>query len=78
MKIRFGFYDVDDKFAEFTGHPQYQDEGKKIEITVIDIMRFKDGKLIEHWGVPDRLAAMEQLGMKPPPKFIMKLMALFR
>lgn len=52
--------------------------GKKIEITVIDIMRFKDGKLIEHWGVPDRLAAMEQLGMKPPPKSIMKLMALFR
>jgi predicted ester cyclase len=52
--------------------------GKKIEITVIDIMRFKEGKLIEHWGVPDRLAAMEQLGMKPPPKLIMKLMSLFR
>jgi predicted ester cyclase len=52
--------------------------GKKIEITVIDIMRFKEGKLIEHWGVPDRLAAMEQLGMKPPPKLIMKLMNLFR
>jgi len=52
--------------------------GKRIEITVIDIMRFKDGKLIEHWGVPDRLAAMEQLGMKPPPKLIMKLMTLFR
>jgi predicted ester cyclase len=52
--------------------------GKKIEITVIDIMRFKEGKLIEHWGVPDRLAAMEQLGMKPPPKIIMKLMSLLR
>ena len=52
--------------------------GKKIEITVIDIMRFKEGRLIEHWGVPDRLAAMEQLGMKPPPKLIMKLMNLFR
>jgi predicted ester cyclase len=52
--------------------------GKRIEITVIDIMRFKDGKLIEHWGVPDRFAAMEQLGMKPPPKLIMKLMTLFR
>jgi predicted ester cyclase len=52
--------------------------GKKIEITVIDIMRFKEGKLSEHWGVPDRLAAMEQLGMKPPPKLIMKLMTLFR
>lgn len=52
--------------------------GKKIEITVIDIMRFKDGKLIEHWGVPDRLAATEQLRMKSPPKFIMKLISLFR
>ena len=52
--------------------------GKKFEITVIDIMHFKDGKLIEHWGVPDRLGLMEQLGMKPPPKFIMKLMSLIR
>jgi len=52
--------------------------GKKFEITVIDIMHFKDGKLIEHWGVPDRLGLMEQLGMKPPPKFIMKLLSLAR
>lgn len=52
--------------------------GKKFEITVIDIMRFKDGKLVEHWGVPDRLALMEQLGMKPPPKIIMKIMSLMR
>ena len=52
--------------------------GKKFEITVIDIMRFKNGQLIEHWGVPDRLGLMEQLGMKPPPKFIMKLMSLFK
>jgi predicted ester cyclase len=52
--------------------------GKKIEITVIDIMRFKEGKLVEHWGVPDRLAAMEQLGMKPPPKFIMKIINILR
>ena len=52
--------------------------GKKIEITVIDIMRFENGLLVEHWGVADRLAAMEQLGMKPPPKFIMKLASLFK
>lgn len=51
--------------------------GKKFEITVIDIMRFETGKLIEHWGVPDKLALMEQLGMKPPPKLIMKIMSLF-
>ena len=52
--------------------------GKTFEITVINIMRFKDGKLIEHRGVPDRLALMEQLGMKPPPKFIMKIISLLR
>jgi predicted ester cyclase len=51
--------------------------GKKFEITVIDIMRFKDGELVEHWGVPDRLGLMEQLGMKPPPRFIMKLASMF-
>ena len=50
--------------------------GKRFEITVIDIMRFHDGKLVEHWGVPDRLALMEQLGMKPPPKAIMRLIHL--
>lgn len=52
--------------------------GRMFEITVIDIMHFSDGKLIEHWGVPDRFGLMEQLGMKPPPKIIMKLMTLFR
>ena len=52
--------------------------GKRIEITVIDIMRFKDGKLIEHWGVPDRFAMMEQLGLKPPPKIIMRILTFLR
>ncbi|HVM89920.1 MAG TPA: ester cyclase [Puia sp.] len=42
--------------------------GKKFEITVIDIMRFKNGKLVEHWGVPDRFALMQQLGMIPQQK----------
>lgn len=50
--------------------------GKRFEITVIDIARFKDGKLIEHWGVPDKLALMEQLGMKPPPKLIIRIVSL--
>lgn len=51
--------------------------GKTFEITVIDIIRCKDGKLVEHWGVPDRLALMEQLGMKSPPKIMMKIISLF-
>jgi len=42
--------------------------GKKFEITVIDIMRFSEGKLVEHWGVADRLSLMEQLRMKQHTK----------
>lgn len=67
--------------ARGTQHGQFgpmPPTGKRIEITVVDIMRFRDGKLVEHWGVPDRLAAMEQLGMKPPPRIIMKLLSMLR
>lgn len=44
--------------------------GKPIAIDVIDICRFKDGKLVEHWGVPDRFALLHQMGalsgLEPP------------
>lgn len=42
--------------------------GRRIEIDVIDICRFKDGKMVEHWGVPDRFALLEQLGLLPGPQ----------
>ncbi len=35
------------------------------EIDVIDISRFEDGKMVEHWGVPDRLGTLLQLGLFP-------------
>jgi len=41
--------------------------GKKMDITVIDIVRFKDGKIAEHWGVPDQLGMMLQTGLFPRP-----------
>jgi hypothetical protein len=34
---------------------------------VVDICRFEDGLLIEHWGVPDRFALLHQLGLLPGP-----------
>ena len=37
--------------------------GKKMVIDVIDIAKFKDGKIVEHWGVPDQLGMMLQLGL---------------
>jgi predicted ester cyclase len=39
--------------------------GKPITITVIDVCRFENGKIVEHWGVPDRFAVMAQLGLLP-------------
>ena len=37
--------------------------GKRIEIDVFDVIRFSAGKMIEHWGVADRLGLLEQLGL---------------
>jgi ketosteroid isomerase-like protein len=41
--------------------------GKSVAIDVIDVCRFADGKLVEHWGVPDRFALLHQIGALPPP-----------
>jgi predicted ester cyclase len=40
--------------------------GRKFAIDVIDIAKIENGKLIEHWGVPDRFALMMQLGFLQP------------
>jgi predicted ester cyclase len=41
--------------------------GQSIAIDVIDIVRIKDGRIVEHWGVPDRLGAMMQMGILAQP-----------
>ncbi len=37
--------------------------GKPLEITVMDVARVVDGRIVEHWGVPDRFAALAQTGV---------------
>ena len=39
-----------------------QPTGRPIDITVIDVMRVVDGRMVEHWGVADRLAVLKQIG----------------
>jgi steroid delta-isomerase-like uncharacterized protein len=48
--------------AEFMGIPA---TGKTFDVELIDILRFKDGKVAEHWGVVDNATMMMQLGAIP-------------
>jgi predicted ester cyclase len=42
--------------------------GKRVDVSLIDIVRFgDDGRAREHWGVVDQLAMMQQLGAIPTP-----------
>ena len=41
--------------------------GRPFEITIMDVCTFRDGKIVEHWGVADRLSQMQQLGIIPRP-----------
>jgi predicted ester cyclase len=40
--------------------------GRPIRITVFDVLRVVDGRIVEHWGVPDRLGALLQIGAAQP------------
>ncbi len=47
----------------FMGPPN----GKRFEIAVFDEARFQNGKIVEHWGSPDRFALLAQLDRLPRP-----------
>jgi predicted ester cyclase len=47
----------------FMGHPP---TGRRMRIDVFDVIRVADGRMVEHWGVPDRLGVLMQLGLVPP------------
>jgi steroid delta-isomerase-like uncharacterized protein len=48
--------------GEFMGIPA---TGKSFEVQFMDFVRIRDGQAIEHWGVTDTAAMMEQLGLTP-------------
>ena len=50
--------------GEFMGIPA---TGKRVSFGVIDIVRYADGKVVEHWGQMDNLGLMQQLGVVPAP-----------
>ena len=46
--------------GEFMGIPA---TGNKVDFAFFDMVRFADGKAVEHWGVTDTMAMMQQLGV---------------
>jgi predicted ester cyclase len=39
--------------------------GRKIQFETVDVMRVRNGKITEHWGVANLFALMQQLGAWP-------------
>ena len=50
--------------GDFMGIPA---TGKEISISEIHIVRIAGGKMVEHWGIADNMAMMQQLGVVPTP-----------
>lgn len=39
--------------------------GEQVEVDVIDIGRFENGRLVEHWGIADQMGLLMQVGFDP-------------
>ena len=50
--------------GEFMGMPA---TGKTVKYNEMHLVRFANGKVVEHWGVEDSMAMMQQLGLLPEP-----------
>ena len=50
--------------GSFMGHPP---TGRPMRTDVFDALRVENGRIVEHWGVPDRLGTLFQLGLARPP-----------
>jgi predicted ester cyclase len=50
--------------GEFMGMPA---TGKAVKFDEMHLVRFANGKMIEHWGVEDAMTMMQQLGLAPTP-----------
>jgi predicted ester cyclase len=51
----------------YMGHPP---SGRKFRIYVFDVLRVVGGCVVEHWGVPDRVGVLIQLGAISRPSAV--------
>lgn len=50
--------------GSFMGHSP---TGRSMRTAVFDSLRVDNDRIVEHWGVPDRLSTLFQLGLAQPP-----------
>jgi predicted ester cyclase len=50
--------------GSFMGHAPTH---RRMRTTVFDALRVENDRIVEHWGVPDRLGTLFQLGLAHPP-----------
>ena len=50
--------------GSFMGPPP---TGRRMQTPVFDALRVEGDRIVEHWGVPDRLGTLFQLGLAQPP-----------
>jgi ketosteroid isomerase-like protein len=62
--------DGDQVWARMRADGREARSGQVVSFFVVDICRFEDGRIVEHWGVPDRFALLHQVGAlgSPPPQ----------
>jgi predicted ester cyclase len=51
--------------GEFMGIPP---SGRHVNVSLIDVVRISDGRVVEHRSVGDNLGMMQQLGVMPQPR----------
>jgi steroid delta-isomerase-like uncharacterized protein len=48
--------------GEFMGIPP---SGRTVNVSLVDVVRISEGRVVEHWSVGDNLGMMQQLGVIP-------------
>jgi predicted ester cyclase len=59
--------DGDKVWARMVAQGSDPRSGQTITMSVMDVCRFENGLMVEHWGIPDRFALLHQLGVLPGP-----------
>jgi predicted ester cyclase len=63
MTVEDMVVDSDKVWARSVGRGTHAATGAPVVLTVFDVCRFEGGRIVEHWGVPDRFALLHQAGL---------------